>query len=188
MRGLFVVLLCVGMAGLAKADPGPVVNWLINEPASLFDIGMMRLQKRVDDYIHMQTDERMKRFRMIVLYDWNTNRINIRGYIAGDNPVLLEERRRQFQVMCEVYFRNIRRLGAVDPKTGRHVDGNSYYSDLFAHSGYGSKEEPFKYMMRLDHIIMIEFRYPNSHPTLKPWSCTGPLLDSGFSIKEDVVE
>jgi len=33
-----------------RADPGPVVNWLISEPASLFDIGMMRLHMEKFDW------------------------------------------------------------------------------------------------------------------------------------------
>lgn len=35
-----------------RADPGPVVDWLMNEPASLFDIGLLRLSLDANSWVH----------------------------------------------------------------------------------------------------------------------------------------
>ena len=37
------VVLCLANVNATRAEPGPVVNWLIAEQASLFDIGLSRL-------------------------------------------------------------------------------------------------------------------------------------------------
>ena len=77
-RILLAALAGLVVSGGAKADPGPVVGWLMKEPASLFDLGMLRLQNRVTS----TKDFVLKGMSggglpPVVIYSFDKNRIEI---------------------------------------------------------------------------------------------------------------
>lgn len=182
MRGLFVLVLCAGIAGSAKAEPGPVVNWLINEPASVFDVGMLRMQQLVRA---LEPPKELDELFTLVAYDWEENRIYIRGSIAKHNSINLLDPKQQVRALCGAFFDEIRKQAIVNPVTGQAIFDHSSYSAQFAHIGYSSNSAPKNYRVKLDRIIVIEFKYPLGLEGVRPSVCTGPLLDTGFSIKEE---
>ena len=56
---------------LAGAEPGPATNYLINEPATLLDVGMMRLETLATEFenrvgLHWTENDEMRIFRASV--------------------------------------------------------------------------------------------------------------------------
>ena len=60
-----------------RAEPGPVGTWLMNEPASLWDLGMLRLEEYISEMkeTHLQVN-----YTEDINYDWDENRIMIQFY------------------------------------------------------------------------------------------------------------
>ena len=54
-----VALLCCLMTP-AQAEPGPVGNWLMNEPLTLWDFGMMNMERDAKRGSRTHQDERQR--------------------------------------------------------------------------------------------------------------------------------
>ena len=54
---VLAVVSCLVNTNTARAEPGSVVDWLMNEPASLFDVGMLRLQRATKRWINESVSE-----------------------------------------------------------------------------------------------------------------------------------
>ena len=66
-----LLVIATNLGGPLRAEPGPVGKWLMDEPTSLWDLGMLRLEKIVDDWKGLKDSEKD------TYYDWNQNRIII---------------------------------------------------------------------------------------------------------------
>jgi hypothetical protein len=165
-RILLAALVVLVVSGGAKADPGPVVQWLMNEPASLFDLGMYRLEKDTErkkipifgtssDIMHYAS------------YDWNKNRIKV-GYVAYVIPFT--------KILCKKYLNSARStLGFV--LGGEAVAGASISAKFFQHNGYHKKSQPNKHMNKLDQIITVTV-------ALKGGSCEGPMVSTDVLYRD----
>ena len=196
MRPLLALALCALLTSPAKADPGPVVNWLVNEPASVFDIGMMQLRSHLKE---MESEWRLNPrksaygpIQFHAFYDLEINRIGIQGWLDFREGELDLLERSVVESVCDDFFRSIRISAGVSEHTGDiapGISGGSFFSDFFNHVGYINKSAPENYQRRLDRIFTITLKYP----TLRfygtdrgpRYTCSGPLLDTGFSMKKD---
>ena len=88
----FVLLLVIvsGFSGTATAEPSRSINWLMQEPVSLFDLGMLRLRIRHQNVWFPElraTAEarsyRPKKFAGTAVYNWDENRISISAVFIG---------------------------------------------------------------------------------------------------------
>ena len=89
-RAILVFML---IASSVSAEPSPTVNWLMDEPASLFDIGMLRLRQENDDRWLPRLSERISELSLLakgealqsssVVYDIKENRITIGAMFKG---------------------------------------------------------------------------------------------------------
>ena len=182
------LLIVITSPGVVRAEPGPVVNWLINEPASLFDIGMMKLR---DDIIQLE-EEVDDQFANDVItfssidnwYDWDKNRLYIE-YTALLKSNLDDDFIKSFCKSTLDRFRVNAALTKRDKHWSYFISGKgSYYAQKFGHEGYVKKNEPKDLHNKLDKII--ELRAALRTPT-KQIICSSPLLEAGFSVKtEDI--
>ena len=65
--GLLIFILSM-TASPVRAEPSPAVQWLMNEPASLFDIGMIRLEKKIKEYNQLVSEKAGGRVAILPWY------------------------------------------------------------------------------------------------------------------------
>ena len=72
------VVFCLSNVDTSRADAGPIVNWLMNEPASLFDIGMLHIRIDLEP---LESEEELGGFggNVVVVpqYSFEKNRIQL---------------------------------------------------------------------------------------------------------------
>lgn len=150
-----------------RAEPGPIVNWLMDEPSSLFDMGMWRLDRQA--LISMKTVGvgLVGNRGFSTEYDWDSNRIRL-NYFAINHPFNKTE--------CKKTIMQARRVvGLVTD--GVAALGHSYVANLFSHLGYSSNSAPKDYFQKLDNIIEITV-------TLDGGSCEGPLVSTDVLYRD----
>jgi len=173
-----LVISLVPYPGQLRAEPDPLVSWLMNEPATLFDIGMLRLNETLD--LIKPT------FRGDLIasasYSWEQNRIRI-----GASAVL-EKGRSDFKSVCKKVIKLIRRYGGglpeFDPSYGNYP---SNYSEFFKHFDYERKNAPDKYRQKLDQIFQIEVEVVEEDAVYDEnvlARCDGPLMSNKVYFEE----
>lgn len=165
---IFMVMFLTAPLSL-RAEPGPVIGWLMNEPVSLLDIGLYRLEKDVQS-LRQGIEAGVSNGARIVIgvhYSWDKNRI----YVLFAH---IEELKRDD---CEYIIGITRLLARVNPTNGTPLVGDSSnFSSFFSHFGYSKKSQPKEYRKKLDHIFEIVVNAKNI-------KCMAPLLGSGFSVE-----
>ena len=88
---VLAVVSCLAAVTSARAEPGPVGRWLMNEPASLFDLGMIRLNmeaktwERPHDTFNIEMKEAYGGIPLyFAKYDWDENRIAVEGWLLSN--------------------------------------------------------------------------------------------------------
>lgn len=86
---VLAVVSCLTGATSIRAEPGPVGQWLMGEPASLFDIGMITLStqmlfwSRPDTAYNIKLEEAYGRTAVYTVnYHWDENRIVVEGWLG----------------------------------------------------------------------------------------------------------
>jgi len=162
----YAILLTVIIAVSARAEPGPTVQWLMNEPATLFDLGMSKLNRLVEnsiDYIFSDevgaSTDRDEAKHGEASYDYNSNRIIIQLGIT-----------RPFEKAQCLAFLNKARLELV----GIGVpDLPSIISDFITHTEGNNKIGP----RRIDEITVVTVVMASGY-------CTGPIVSSDVTFKD----
>jgi hypothetical protein len=147
-RGARPVLLPLLVAALAahtparpRAEPGPVGRWLMTEPASLWELGMSRLQSLL--LTGLPGDHPLARLWRNAYYSWDENRI----YVTVASDERYEEAR------CSYFVGELRSLANV--KDGKPLNGeSSLFANQFAR-GFSTHDEPEDYTERLDEIMVL---------------------------------
>ena len=112
---VLAVVSCLTYATSARAEPGPVEQWLMNEPASLFDLGMLRVELQLDelkDYDELK--DRLGALLFYSSYNWDKNRIYLSGAIFGASPEI------DGKHFCKLIISNVRKIGGIKN------DGSTY--------------------------------------------------------------
>ena len=157
MRKLIIVLAVVcSTAMTTKAEPGPVAQWLMNEPASKWDVGMLRLKEYV---IRLKKPKLLSEPSKYVEYHWNENRIDISAYFRGR---IFDKR------MCQNTINLFRISGEVINGKANMPRGYSAYAQAFW-SGYDINNKTKNWLQQLDQIIRVTVY-------MKGGSCAGGLL------------
>ena len=183
---VLAVALCLANANATRADPGPVVSWLINEPASLLDLGLLRLNLYLEKEGVFVQDPEGVTTSAYVDYFLEANRIKIIvNYFEQSIKKTVELRE-----ICKRVITRLRRFGYIDPDSGNYGGQNTHskYAEYFSHICYEIKDAPENYRSRLDKLIVLHvnvnslFPPPEAMPSveedLPTTFCTGPLLSN----------
>lgn len=166
----------------AQAGPDETTQRLMNEYVSLLDFGILRLQMRLDALTTIPST--------YVTFDWENNTVVISSYSVDS-----EWPRDRVEQACTDWFRIIRQNAGINAGTGElyGVFTYSLFSGLFTHYGYSntiagkSTEEAAKI---LDQKYRLQFTwnsYSSTPGEVETLTCSGPLLDKGYSIKIETV-
>ena len=82
-----VAFLAFGLATRSLAEPGPIGSWLMDQPVSLWDQGLSRMQERANEATaSMSRDMKISAFA-VLRYDWDNNEIGINVFVVDNfNP------------------------------------------------------------------------------------------------------
>jgi hypothetical protein len=132
-----------------------VGRWLMTEPASLWELGMSRLQTLL--LTEFREGHPLARVWRNAHYAWDENRIHVG--VASDE--------RYEEARCSSYLGELRTLAGVED--GEPLDGeSSLFANQFAR-GFSSPDEPQDYTERLDEIMVLRVDMDGG-------SCHGRLL------------
>lgn len=147
------------MMALAPAHAGPdaVANYIMDEPASLMDIGMLRLEKRLDGAAWAR-------------YDWDSNTFLLWTYRpAADGDPGAQER------TCAEWISEIRSLAAISDETGKPYGEFSGFAYMFTHTGFVRKNQPEDLLEQTDRMFQLKCFGGGEH-------IEAPLLGTGYSV------
>ena len=185
---VLTVVLCLANVNAPRAEPGPIGRWLMDEPASLFDLGMLRLEMDAWRWErpHYTYNVQMKAAygtypTYTVGYDWDENRIVVRGWMLQN----INERT-DAESACKKILSHISDMAGVVSDTGklRHPGMTaSRFADYFSHIGYLEAGEPEDYRSRLDQIFVIKGSVVHSEDG-QYVACSRRLLSTKVNFEE----
>jgi hypothetical protein len=159
IRYLIVLLVMFSGGRAGHAEPGPVGQWLMDQPASMFTVGMNRLDGRMAVAVEKNAPtffEKPEQGENIAFssgwahYDWDKNRIQLMSYIYV-----------KYQLGTDVQDRCVGLLNRIRLEFGV-FEGNllenfetSGVSVLFSQRGYKFKNEPSEWRERIDRIVEL---------------------------------
>ena len=169
---LFIVL--AAFVQDAGAEPTESANFLMNEPVSLLDFGIYKLEKDLkglgkDLAINYSTP-----FDISVRYDWEKNKIVIQftyGYERNPPP-------KTILIGVQKVLKQIKGFLGVDPK-GKvyHKRGFSKVADYFSHQGYLTQNRPKELEKEIDQMIELSVIYSIQNFS-RIFECRHMLTDS----------
>ncbi len=152
-------------------------KWLMNEPASMMDFGVYRIERSLDSGNF--EDSR----RVFVSYNWDEDKIvmeAIHSVIAPfENELAARER-------CGKWFKVMRDFFLVSNETGEDRAPNlSYFASFFNHQGYvrgRQNEDDFeKNISRKAFLSLTLFFNQDDRPA--KMTCSKPLYATSFRFE-----
>lgn len=168
-KAAFIIL--SGIAVASHAGPGPVGQWLMETPASLFHIGLLQLQQ---DVARLNEDTDTEKRSVTAEYDLENNVIVIQASVHR----LGEGKTEVLKQACDETIDAIRTHGGISPETGEYVGTYSTYAGLFEPRGYAREPEPKDWQLRLDQIISLRVAVISSATPTDIVQCEGPLVSN----------
>lgn len=149
--------LCTVLSPLTapSADPADnpadeTVRWLINEPVTLLDLGMMRLRDDLREASRtlVELGYSVREPRVGTYYEWREQAIH--AYVAIREPYAKPSE----QTCLAIFERVMRHLSSKAPGGSRSVGW--YLESLFLHEGMGNADKPKKMQEALLNTIKFE--------------------------------
>lgn len=171
------VVLAPALAGTpcgstAHADEPSTLEWLANEPVTLFDLGMLRLREDLDDAAQALTasESVSSEPRTGVFYQWRKREIT--AYVT-----LRERFTDPTEAGCRETFKRVRDTLLADVPAGPR-SAEVYLETLFTHPGFGNWGRPRR--LGADLVEMVRFEVtllppPPAHAGGRRVQCSGPL-------------
>jgi hypothetical protein len=173
LRLPLIVLLAAAAA--VHAEPSSQVKWLMNEPVTLWDLGLYNTEKTLRQAIDTDGDFNYPMglaSGCSVIYDWETNRITLELWVlrradpdnlaAGRNKLTIK----QAKMIAAEVFRDVR-----SAFTHRN-DGTSTVASGFQHRGFVGRTEPPGIAEEMGRITQIQLLVIGE----ASWEFNGPLL------------
>ena len=181
-RLLLLTMALIVLALPVRAEPGPIGNWLMNEPVTLFDWGMMRAENAADRAAEFAQEWRIDENWAVdetwvpdriqwdgrVSYSWDNNEIEILVSLLGSGVSREEPHRscnharRMFLAILSGYYDMTNEESVRD---ALHAAINRWFS----HSGFARLSRDEQLAEKLARIIFVSVRM---------WAPTG---DGAFS-------
>lgn len=166
---LFLVFLA--SVSICSADPNPATRYLMNEPVSLLDFGLYKLENYFaaigpnDSYVFS-----------IVRYDWELNRINVYIYNTnGNNEISTKKEAKKWSknIICRA-----RELLGIDCSSLKSVLGSkkSIIYNYFSHTGFQKSGEPSNLAAELDEIVVLKVQTHWGISRSNPVHCEVPIF------------
>ena len=147
------LVLVVSISAHSRAEPGPIGRWLMNEPLTLWDRGMMRAREEADRAGTRVARDVGERGFTLTFYNWNNNEISINFFVFGFHGKASHE-------IC-----NLTRRSFISELTGFSIQKDAeqvrkyipeQISTWFSHIGFQSKSRDKKLGEKMARIIFVQ--------------------------------
>ena len=179
MKTPLILILLLGLVPICSAEPSPSVRYLMNEPVTLFDWGIIRLYDYLDEYTeHYLKTNTVRDIYCTVRYDSPRNKIIISMVVTRrapsheDTPSSVRAESRE---ICKSITQTLRREFLTDRDT--HVRRSSGIYRFFGHIGFRGTEEPLDAFDEIERITVIEVSvYGETDPGRLVYHSESPLM------------
>lgn len=166
------------LTSTTQAEPSRVPNWLMNEPMSLWDWGIYRTDKRMQQIKEFSSLFKAQFFSGSASYDWDANRIKLFAMFIGETTEAgCIEHIKKTKGAFLMYKWDAKEQIAQAPVT---------MAGLFSHEGgYQSKGQPKDLGEQLANITVMEVLMMTSIAGggySNAIRCTSPLTSAEISI------
>ncbi len=167
-----LALTLTSAAPSARTEPtGETVRWLMTEPVTLMDLGLIRLREDLraaaEELVHLGFTPRTP--RVGTYFEWQTQRVV--AYVSYSEPYAAPS-----EGTCrEVFSRVVRHLSAKAP--GGQGEPGWYLETLFAHEGPGNLGRPKKMREELLDTVHFEVKIlpPDPMRDSRKIGCSGRM-------------
>jgi hypothetical protein len=162
----------------SNSEPPAAIKYLMNEPLSMFEWGLYRMEKGLNDYFGPTYDDTVD-ISTTVVYRWESNKIEV-GILAGSFANF--KNKNVAKKACIKIVNIVRGLLGIDYKTGKQLENFNLYRDYFSHIYFKNPDEPKNIEDSLNGLteIQIGANYKSKGHTIM-LLCTAPL--SGVNMK-----
>ena len=176
------LMLCL-LAAAAHGETATGVKWLMNEPATLWDLGLLRVESRIQGLLQARGDTN---WGASVFYDQDSGRLTIEAShgVTRTSPPLTESQARN---ECRATIDGMRLQLMVDPSTGRPLRGeHSQLGAYFAHKGPSRQSDdgsvrPSETPGQLDAMARLRVTVYGPGVSVE---CEAPLLGTDIIFRE----
>lgn len=140
----------------AHADPNTTAQFLMNDPVSLLDFGIYRLENEIKIHRDTLVIKHKPPHTVFVDYNWEENKIEIKlAYGDVSNPPMAEIKKEIITILGA-----LKKILGVSP-TGKayHKDGFSNVPEYFSHKGYISQNRPQNVEKEIDQLVEFKVVY-----------------------------
>ena len=158
MKALILAL----FATAAVAEPGPVVKYLMEEPVSMWDWGMYRMEESLEEDVDRRWGD-VEDWMVIVSvnYTWKTNVLLVEEYLRKDNPSG-DPTLKKLRELCRNEIGQLRSNLGFANIFGQLLDGpiweHGSYGRYFQHTDFQSANEPTNLRQELVAITRLNVR------------------------------
>ncbi|MDE0433988.1 MAG: hypothetical protein OXH92_08250 [Bryobacterales bacterium] len=187
LRTIIAAAALAALAGVATAEPGPIGQWLMNQPVTLWDRGMDRALNAAKEAAKRTGPWPPRTVREgHAYYDWNANEITLQMSVIGEVGAGTHERCNELRhrfVAALAYGiptasdGSVISLGAKGKKwLTEKIDG------WFSHHGYRERSRDGKLGEKLARIVFVEVLIRDAH-LRKKFECRARIFESEAASK-----
>jgi hypothetical protein len=157
------------LSGICNAEPDSTIKYLMNEPVSMLDFGLYRMDRYLEIYFKVKGNPPPELWH-IVHYRWDENRIIVACNIS------LPTKRTMTKKDAMAAARDL--VGDI-----RHAL-NSPYTKFFSHYDFSRSTEPKKIAEKLIQLVEIRIAVYHTDGGSGYIQCTAPLRGKDIYFKE----
>ena len=173
---LFVLLL---YPSVTQAEPSKTLEYLMNEPASMLDIGIFKLNRELDnsDSEFNYADKSLKKIAAVASYDYEKNKLII-DFRYRLNLYLFTTKGWDAKDVCKDQLSRVRRKFGFDYSGERNKDSEAMLREFlstanyFIHSGYKRTNMPKNFGTEIENISYVRIDIWGGKPSAR---CEGGL-------------
>lgn len=176
------LILSIMVVGSLFAEPSKVISYLMDEPASLLDIGIYKIEKNleIDNKKFIKEIKYIEYVSSSVFYSWENDTINIYRTIDAKLP----SKKGNDEKLCKIIIEDTKEyfiaLEDQRNKTSYKSDRRNFgIASYFKHSGY-KKNIPNDFTKKIEQRTKI---LVSVYTDEKYISCQSKLLDDGSFVK-----
>jgi hypothetical protein len=160
---ILTIIISLSLVGIVQAEQTETIRYLMTEPLTLFDLGVYKLDKLVNEDPSVNAT---------VTFDWKSNKINIHvmilEWIAKKGAINNSDNKKEAYELVRLIVNTIRTKLGVNYQTGNFFSGNTAFEDCFRPAnGRTIKNEPKNLKEDLFNMTDISVHFSGENFNLK---------------------
>lgn len=174
MRVIVLLVFFMVIPTIGYGEPSAAVRYLMDEPVTMFDWGLYRLRRIVDQFKFENLD--LDNLQSYINYDWDQNSLRIVFYAQTKDRVDKTSAKK----ICETITAKISSTFGGEIKD-KELRRNISIATLFEHGVFENRDKPDNFVEKIEKITKIEVnvftrKTINSPASKKILFCSSPLI------------